>query len=164
MVLTILLTRLTAASSPHKCISLAHSPRRTRVHAPPRSMSLNIWISSMTATSSIQRQTHGKVKFKLTIYRKLNSFMGRQRRYFWRLFIFFFTYILWWCWSSRQYRIREPPACQGQNGGVSPLQWSDHMAHSENDIANNSKYSWFWFCWKKVNSKFNILITIANNG
>lgn len=90
--------------------------------------------------------------------------MGRQKRYFWRLFIFFFTYILWWCWSSQQYRIREPPACRGQNGGVSPLQWSDHMAHSENDIVNNSKYSWFWFCWKNVNSKINILNTIANNG
>lgn len=81
--------------------------------------------------------------------------MGRQRKYFLCLFICSFTYILWWCWSSRQYRIREPPACRGQNGGVSPLQWSDHMAHSENDIVNNSKYSWFWFCWKKVNSKIN---------
>lgn len=57
--------------------------------------------------------------------------LGWQRGLF---FVCSFTYILWWCWSSLQYRIRELPACRVQNGGVSLLQWSDHMAHSENDI------------------------------
>ena len=50
------LTRSTAEPSPHTCISSARSPRRALVQAHPRVESRTIWISSIIATLSVNRE------------------------------------------------------------------------------------------------------------
>ena len=49
-------TRSIALSSPHICISWAHRPNNDLVQAQPLCWSLIIWISSITATSSINNK------------------------------------------------------------------------------------------------------------
>lgn len=51
----IFLTISMPASSPQTWISLAGTPRRALVQAQPRSKHRSIWISSITATSSVRR-------------------------------------------------------------------------------------------------------------